>query len=248
MSGKRRARALIAALAGLTLAGTARSGPPFLTDDPEPTDTGHWEIYAPAAAIAGKGRAFEGTAGAEINYGAAPDVQVTLGLPMAFAHDRNGWTRGRGDLEASVKYRVFHDEAAGVSIALFPGLTLPTASRGLGNRRVTALLPVWAQRDSGPWSIFGGGGFAINPGAGNRNYWTGGIAATRTLSQRLLVGVEVDRQGADAIDGRASTSLGLGAIRQLGGPLRLLFSGGPTFTDGDASPGFHGFAALGVNF
>ena len=35
--------------AALALAGSATAafaGPPYLTDDPIPTDTGHWEIYA----------------------------------------------------------------------------------------------------------------------------------------------------------------------------------------------------------
>ena len=29
----------------LAAAGPAWAGPPFVTDDPEPTDLGHWEIY-----------------------------------------------------------------------------------------------------------------------------------------------------------------------------------------------------------
>ena len=51
----------------------ANAGPPFLTDDPEPTDLGHWEIYAPLFEADGTGGDFEGTLGTEINYGAAPD-------------------------------------------------------------------------------------------------------------------------------------------------------------------------------
>jgi len=226
---------------------TARAGPPFLTDDPEPTDTGHWEIYAPQADISGKGADFGGSIGAEINYGAAPDVQLTVGLPIDYTHDGSGLHWGRGDLELSAKYRFYHDEEAGFSIAAFPGVTLPTASNGMGNPKVTALLPIWMQKDAGPWSVFGGGGYAINPGPGNRDYWTGGIAVTRQVSKRLLVGVEADRQGADTTDGRASTSLGLGAILQLKPPLRLLASGGPTFVDGDGAAGFHAFLALGID-
>ena len=65
--------------------------------------------------------------------------------------------------------------------------------------------------------------------SGNRDYWTGGVAVTRQFGERLLVGVEADRQGPDTVGGRASTSLGLGAIYDLPGPLRLLASGGPTF-------------------
>jgi len=210
------------ALAALLLPAAAYAGPPFLTDDPEPTDTGHWEIYGPLFEAEGSGEDFEGVVGAEINYGAAKDVQVTFGLPAAYTHDAAGWRWGAGDLKASVKYRFYHDEAAGLQVAAFPGITLPTASNGMGADHVTALLPVWAQQDFGKWSVFGGGGYAINPGAGNRDYWTGGVALTHQFGDRFLLGAEADRQGADAVGGRASTSLGLGAIYDLPGPLRLL--------------------------
>lgn len=226
---------------------TAHAGPPFLTDDPEPTNTGHWEIYAPLFEAEGSGEDFEGAFGAEINYGPVKDVQLTVGLPVAYAHDATGWRSGVGDVAASVKYRFYHDEAANLQIAVFPGVTLPTASKGMGAGHVTALLPIWAQKDFGKWSVFGGGGYAINPGAGNRDYWTGGVAVTRQFGDRLLVGLEADRQGADNLAGSASTSLGIGAIYDLPGPLRLLASGGPTFDD-EGRKGFHAFAALGLDF
>jgi hypothetical protein len=238
----------VVALLALASADRAKAGPPFLTDDPEPTDTGHWEIYAPALDASGKGRNYEGSLGAELNYGAAPDVQLTVGLPVGYTHDAGGFETGRGDLELSVKYRFFRNETAGLSIAAFPGVTVPTASRRLGSRKVTALLPVWAQKDAGAWSLFGGGGYAINPGPGNRDYWTGGLALSRQISDELLLGVEVDRQGADTVDGRPSTSVGLGATLQLRTPFRLLGSAGPTYVDGEASAGFHAFVALGLDF
>lgn len=229
------------------LATAAHAGPPFLTDDPEPTETGHWEIYAPLFEAEGSGNDTQGSIGAEINYGPVKDVQLTVGLPLAYTHDASGWTSGAGDLAASVKYRFYHDEAAGVQIAAFPGITLPTASKRLGAGHVTALLPIWAQKDLGKWSVFGGGGYAINPGAGNRNYWTGGIALTRQVGEKLLVGLEADRQGADVVGGHAATSLGIGVIYDLPGPLRLLASGGPTINDhGERT--FHAFAALGIDF
>ena len=231
----------------LALPEAAHAGPPFLTDDPEPTDTGHWEIYAPQLEIEGRGADYEGSVGAEINYGAAPGVQLTLGLPVAFAHDSAGTRWGAGDLEASVKYQFYRDDAGAFSLAFFPGITLPTATNGLGAGRVTAFLPVWAQKDIGPWSLFGGGGYAVNPGSGNRDYWTGGAAVTRKIGDKLLLGVEADRQGADTVGGDGSTSLGIGAIYDLPGPLRLLASGGPTFGDGGGN-GFHAFAAVGLDF
>jgi hypothetical protein len=229
------------------LATAAHAGPPFVTDDPVPTDTGHWEIYAPLFKAEGSGNEFQGSFGAEINYGPVKDVQLTLGLPLAYTHDSMGWHSGAGDIAASVKYRFYHNEAAGVQIAAFPGVTLPTASKGLGADHVTALLPVWAQKDLGQWSVFGGGGYAINPGEGNRDYWTGGIALTRQFGKKLLVGLEADRQGADVVGGHSTTSLGIGVIYDLSGPLRLLASGGPTIED-HGGQSFHLFAAVGFAF
>lgn len=144
MQGLVRALTLAAAL----LPATAQAGPPFLTDDPVPTDIGHWEIYAPLFEAQGRGKDFAGAFGAEINYGPMKDVQLTLGLPTAFTHDATGASWGAGDLEASVKYRFYHDEAAHLQIAAFPGIALPTASHGLGADHVTALLPIWAQKVS----------------------------------------------------------------------------------------------------
>ena len=223
------------------------AGPPFLTDDPEPTDTGHWEIYAPLIESAGSGPNISGAVGAEFNYGPVKNVQLTLGLRAAYQHDSSGLRLGAGDLKASLKYRFYHNESAGIQIAVFPGVSLPTGSNGLSAGRVTALLPIWAQKDFGKWSVFGGGGFSINPGPGNRNYWTGGFALTRQVSDRLLLGVEGGRQGPDTVEGRASTNLGVGAIYHLAGPLRLLASAGPTFTDGGAT-GFHAYTAVGFHF
>ena len=224
------------------------AGPPFLTDDPEPTETGHWEIYGPLIEAEGKGADYQGSAGVELNYGAAPGLQITVGIPVDFVHDAAGASWGAGDLRVSAKYRFYHDEKAGLSIAAFPGITIPTASNGMGAGRVTALLPIWIQKDSGKWSVFGGGGYAINPGPGNRNYLTGGIAVSRQVTERLLIGVEADCHGADIVGGNAATSLGLGAIYQLKAPFRLLASGGPTFEDGGGAAGFHMFVALGLDF
>ncbi|WP_184059349.1 hypothetical protein [Sphingomonas aerophila] len=233
--------------AALSLTTPSWAGPPFLTDDPEPTDVGHWEIYAPLLEVDGRGADYGGAVGAELNYGARPGMQVTVGLPLSFAHDRAGFTSGRGDLEFSVKYRFVHDQAHGISVAAFPGATLPTGARALSAHRVTALLPVWAQKNVGPWSVFGGGGYALNPGRGNRNYWTGGLAVTRAVTPHLLLGLEADRQGADTRIGRMSTSFGAGGILQISRTFRILTSAGPTFGNG-GRPAFHGYLAGGLNF
>lgn len=235
-------------LLSVVAATPAWAGPPFLTDDPEPTDTGHWEIYAPLLEAEGAGANFDGATGVEINYGAAPNVQITFELPAVYAHDSAGTDWGLGDVAVSVKYRFYHNENLGLSIAAFPGITLPTATNGMGASEVTAFLPIWLQQDYGKWSVFGGGGYAINPGAGNHDYLSGGVALSRQITERFTLGVEIDRQGATTRDGDASTSLGVGAIYQLNVRHRLLASAGPTFHDDGETTGFHAFLALGLDF
>jgi hypothetical protein len=242
-----RLTATLAGLAALALAaGPAMAGPPYATDDPEPTDLHGWEIYAFAQGTRSRG-SFDGAAGLDLNYGAAPGVQLTATLPIDIVDE--GSTRvGAGDVELGVKYRFVHDERAGLDIAIFPRLILPTASHGFGSGRVAMLLPVWAQKDMGPWSLFGGAGYTINPGAGNRDFWQEGVALTRTLSPRLSLGAEITHEGPDAAGAGSTTGFGVGAIRKLKGPFSLLVSAGPAFVHHRDGMLLNGYAALALDY
>ena len=148
--------------------------------------------------------------------------------------------------EIRLKYR-FLDQG-GFSVAVFPRLIAPTASRRFGTGRAQMLLPVWAQKDIGKWSLFGGGGYTINPGAGNRDYWQGGIALTREVSPRLSLGIEATAEGPAAIGERGKATLGVGGSYRLHGPFALLFSAGPGFERGSNATQLHAYAALAMNF
>jgi hypothetical protein len=104
-------RGLVALCAGLLALTPAVAGPPYETDDPAPTDTGHWEIYA-FTGLEGRGSNFDGSAGLDLNYGPIKGVQLTTTLPVDYAHGRgSGWRSGAGVVEIGVKYR-FVDLAA----------------------------------------------------------------------------------------------------------------------------------------
>src|SRR3954447_24291220 len=72
-----------ASLLVLAMATPAAAGPPFVTDDPVPTEPGHWEIYGFVSGAHLNGET-NGDGGLDINYGAAPDLQLTLALPVAY--------------------------------------------------------------------------------------------------------------------------------------------------------------------
>jgi hypothetical protein len=223
----------------------AFAGPPYLTDDPVPTDTGHWEVYAFTAGE-GHGATLDQDLGVDLNYGPIKNAQLTATLPLSFAHEPGeAWRGGSGDVDLGVKYRFIRDERSGFSAAIFPRVILPTAAHAQGDN-TRLLLPLWVEQDfEGGTSVFGGGGYELNPGFGNRNFWQAALAVTHELSKTVSVGAELTRQGPDAVGGTPQTRAGAGAVLQLSKHYALLVSGGPTWAD--HRTGYHLYAALGLN-
>jgi hypothetical protein len=228
------------------LATPALAGPPYETDDPEPTELKHWEIYAFATAD-GRKDELDGAAGLDLNYGAVEGVQLTATLPVDVVHDpERGWRAGAGDVELGVKYRFLDDQHGRLQAAIFPRVILPTARSGLGGPKSRLLLPLWLQKDFGSTSLFGGGGYEINPGSGNRDFWQAGVALTHDFSETLSLGAEATYQSHDTVDGAGSVGLNVGMIRKLRGPLSLLLAGGPSVSGDKTS--YHSYLALALNY
>jgi hypothetical protein len=205
----------------------AMAGPPFVTDDPVPTDYRHYEIYGFAqgsGARDGNGGSF----GVDFNYGGAPDLQLTGALPIEVDAPKAGPTvAGLGNVELAAKYRFLHQEDVGWDVAVFPRVFLPSASANVGVKHFALLLPVWVGRDWGDWSTFGGGGCVINRSRDSQDYCLMGWALTRKVLPNLLIGAEVVHQGADGKGGRVSTGAGVGLIYDIDDNLHLLAYGGP---------------------
>ena len=246
MTGSQFAARFAAALAAVAGSTPALAGPPYLTDDPAPTSTGHWEIYAFSA---GEGRrsAVDADAGLDLNYGPVQGIQLTATLPLSFSHEPLGsWQGGTGDVELGVKYRFLNDGRTGISAAIFPRAILPTSTL-IGGERVRVLLPLWLGKDfAGGTSVFGGGGYEFNPGPGNRDFWQAGAAVTHDFGRGVNGGLEIEREGPDTIGSTAQTRIGVGAIVHLSGPASFLASGGPTWSGHHT--GYHFYAALGFDF
>ncbi|MCY7279455.1 MAG: hypothetical protein LH610_00900 [Sphingomonas bacterium] len=178
---------------------------------------------------------------------------MTATLPLDVARDRGRWRSGRGDVELGLKYRFFDDPRYRLSAAIFPRVILPTAGNGVGSGQwavgsghTRLLLPLGVQQDMGQWSVFGGGGYVLNPGAGNRDFWQAGVAVTRQVNSRLSIGGEITREGPDAVGGASTTSLGVGSIVAIAPSVSVLLRGGSTFSCGNT--GYRSYAALGFDF
>jgi len=216
--------ARLAALAALLLsAGAASAGPPYLSDDPEPTDYRHFEIYAfGQGTISAAGTA--GETGIDFNYGGAPDLQLTAVLPLAY--DEAGHA-GLGNVELAAKYKFLHQDDTGWDVAVFPRVFLPSASSDVGDDHAAFSLPFWAQKDIGKWSMFGGGGCVLNRTRETQNFCFAGWAVTREVAEGLRLGIEIFHQGADEKGGRVSTDLGGGLTYDIDEHYHLLAYAGP---------------------
>ena len=218
----------------LALSSTAFSGPPFITDDPEPVDYQHHELYFGGlyskSSSAGSGSEFAQVPFMEFNYGIAPETQIHVITPGEFAREKQGGEAnyGYGDTELGLKYRFFKGTDTLPEIATFPLLEVPTGdhSLGLGNGKIQVFLPIWMQKSFGKWTTYGGGGFFYNPARDARSFWRTGIVIQRDLSEQLTLGVEFLHETPAAPGQGGHTAFNVGGYYNFTDNYHLLFSAG----------------------
>ncbi len=220
----------------------AQAGPPFQTDDPTPVDLGHYEAYVfgtvdgTPVELDQVGPAFE------FNWGAIPNIQLHAILPFGAVIPLNnpvylpGGTGpsayGLTDMELGFKYGFLKQTKRRPQVGSFTMFEIPTgdASRGLSIGRTWYKLPLWAEKEYGPWSLVGGAGYAVIPQTGFRNFLYGGFLVKRELSKKLELSIETfshAREGIAAAQTQASSMMDAGGYYHFKSPgLELLFAYG----------------------
>jgi hypothetical protein len=205
------------------------AGPPYVTDDPEPVEYRHWEIYLAAQYRHDSDQDSSTLPHLEVNYGFMPNAQIHLIAPMVYVKPEGQTSQyGYGDTEMGIKFRFVQESDYIPQIAIFPLVEFPTGNenKNLGNGRTQYFLPVWLQKSFGPWTTYGGGGYWINPGKGNKDWWQVGWQVSRDINKYLNLGAEILYQAADTDNSRDTTSYNVGAIINLTENHHLLFSAG----------------------
>jgi hypothetical protein len=205
------------------------AGPPFQTDDPVPVDFQNWEFYVASQHT----KTSDGWSGSapqiEINYGVITNVQLHLITPAAYNAPKDGSSHyGYGDTELGVKFRFLQETEKLPQAGAFPALEIPSgdAAKGLGSGHLQAFLPLWLQKGFGDWTIYGGGGYGINPGAGNQNWgFVGGVVQYQATTN-ILVGGEIYHRTKMESDLRDDTAFNVGTVIDFSEHHHLLFSAG----------------------
>lgn len=161
----RRSRLALAVAAALCAPAAARAAHPLITDDAGTLGMGNAQVELTTelsrdAAGSGPAKVTDdaGQGGVAIGYGVVDSVDVVLGVATSWSRARQPGAptetaQGLGDVAIDLKWRAL--ERGGFSLALKPGLTLPTgdAGAGLGSGRVCWGLTLIASQELGPVSL-----------------------------------------------------------------------------------------------
>ena len=170
------------------------AGPPFTTDDPEPVELHHWEVYVFRTYAKDPSGQTGQVPALEVNYGAVENLQLHLILPYAFSQaPQSDWRTGIGDMELGVKYRFAQETGQLPMAGIFPHIEIPfgSESRGLGAGHAQILIPLWLQKSYKHWTSYGGGGYLLNAGAADQDSWLAGWEIQKDLTEHLMLGGEI---------------------------------------------------------
>jgi hypothetical protein len=224
----------------------AWAGPPFVTDDADTPDANHFEINLAAQYTRFQGGSAGTIPSLEVNYGITDKLQVSILTPLAMAHvDGIGTNLGIGDTEFGVKYRFIDADDWGwkPSVAFAPSIVMPSGSevRGLGSGQIQGFLPIWLTKEFNQWTVFGGGGYNINPGIDRLNWWFSGIGVTRELTPQWTVGAEIFHTTPTDRGTKDNTTFNLGAIYNINDVHHLMMSVGRNLTNARENNEFTAF-------
>jgi hypothetical protein len=220
------------------------AGPPFFTDDPEPAEYRHGELYLSSQYLNNQDGTSATLPHLEFNYGVLPNVHLHLIAPLQYVKSEGESAQyGFGDLELGIKYRFIQETESVPMVGTFPIVLLPTGNKdnGLGSGETQIFLPLWLQKSWGPWTTYGGGGYWINPGEGNKNWWFFGWLVQREITKQFTLGGEIFHRTVSREGGESSTGFNIGGVINLTENHHILLSAGRDFNGPNSLTAYVGY-------
>lgn len=179
---------------------------PLQTDDTGTQGKGHSQIETGFESVSDKeneaGVSCKTTGGAvstTISYGLTDTIDLVAGVPWEWYTEKENGAKvadghGFGDLALQIKWRFYDNADAGFSLALKPGITIPTGDerKGLGTGKVTGDVTLIATREAELASYHVNLGYSRNEykldednASSRKNIWHASVAAELNVTDRL---------------------------------------------------------------
>jgi hypothetical protein len=230
-------------LLSLSIFTKAEAGPPFKTDDPQPVDYLHWEVYLAAIQEYTPEETNSTIPQVEVNYGALPNLQVHIAAPMGYVNGPQGPKYGYSNTELGAKYRFLQSDSGAFQIGVFPLALIPTGdkSEGLSDGNASLYFPLWAQWKSGKLTTYGGGGYWVDFGTGNKNWSFYGWEVQYDFSDLITIGGEGYYHTAETASARPGAGFNIGGFINANDHNHVLFSIGHSVTGQRTITGYIGY-------
>lgn len=211
------------AAAGVILCASAcHAGAPLFSDDPAPTPLHHFEIYSPFTLERSPGETGFEFPGIDLNYGAAPNVQ--LAVEGAIAWDEpppNSARRAHpGDLTVQAKYLLFQrgQEHHVFQFATYPKIVVPSTTtwNTVAFESVDYVVPVlWLQEWGEKTRVYGDVHATLPHDEDAPRQAFVGLAFERDVAPRVTLTGEAYTETAAEAHHRDVVGFSLGIIREI---------------------------------
>jgi hypothetical protein len=225
-----------------------RSQPPVAAPEPQ-----RWTVQIGGLYTTRQGESAGWAPNVEVNYSVTDRFQLHAMMPHAYDTFRGlGTNFGPGDFEIGARYRLIDDDPQGwmPAVAVYPLVDFPTgeASERLGTGSTHAFLPVWFSKALGPWVPFGGGGYWINPGVGNKDWGFVAAGVVRVLSEELSLTFDTFHATASKVGLKQQTGVDVGLRYNLTANHHFIVTVGRGIENADKTNQFTSFVAYALTF
>jgi hypothetical protein len=180
----------------IAMAGASLAAHPLITDDTGTQGKGNWQLevnteFTHEDENGSEEDTFE--ISSALSYGLSDSTDLVLGVPYQHIklreEDHKSTENGLSDISLEVKWRFYEKE--GLSLALKPGITLPTGDedKGMGSGRPTLSLFLIGSKEAEPWEFHANLGYIRNENSVDEkeNLWHASFAAGFEAVERLKI-------------------------------------------------------------
>jgi len=208
-----------------------KAAPPFLTDDPEPVELHHIEVYLASQSSIYTNSGNGTLPHLEMNYGAMKDLHINIALPFGFSYVGKEFNYGLSDIGLGAKFRFIEETDNFPQVTTYPALTFPTgnSNKELGSGGFQLYIPFWFQKTFKDWLTYAGGGYGINFHDKHGDWQYYGWLVQKKMNETFTFGGELFYRATNAEESDMTVGVNVGGYINFSEMNHVIFSFGHSF-------------------